>query len=64
MVRSHNEPQSLLVPYKFRLRLATKQPRKFAFKSAEDARQDGFHDRAEKMFADFIVKFPASPRVF
>ena len=34
-----------------------------AFNNAEEARQDGFHDRAEKLFADFIVKYPASPRV-
>ena len=34
-----------------------------AFNNAEEARQDGFHDRAERLFADFIVKHPASPRV-
>ena len=34
-----------------------------AFNNAEEARQDGFHDRAEKLFADFIAKHPASPRV-
>ena len=34
-----------------------------AFNNAEEARQDGFHDRAEKLFADFIAKYPASPRV-
>ncbi len=34
-----------------------------AFNNAEEARQDGFHDRAEKLFADFIVNYPASPRV-
>jgi tetratricopeptide (TPR) repeat protein len=34
-----------------------------AFNNAEEARQDGFPDRAEKLFADFIAKYPASPRV-
>lgn len=34
-----------------------------AFNNAEAARQDGFNDRAEKAFADFITRFPASPRV-
>lgn len=34
-----------------------------AFNNAEEARQDGFHDRAEKLFTDFIAKYPASPRV-
>ena len=34
-----------------------------AFNNAEETRQDGFHDRAEKLFADFIAKHPASPLV-
>lgn len=34
-----------------------------AFNTAEEARQDGFHDRAEKLFTDFIAKYPASPLV-
>src|SRR4051812_2727053 len=34
-----------------------------AFKTAEDLLRDGFHDRAEKTFADFVAKHPASSRV-
>ena len=34
-----------------------------AFSNARAALDDGFHPRAEKAFADFIAKYPASPRV-
>jgi tetratricopeptide (TPR) repeat protein len=34
-----------------------------AFNTAEEARQDGFPARAEKLFTEFIAKYPASPRV-
>ncbi len=34
-----------------------------AFSNAKAALDDGFHARAEKAFADFIAKYPASPRV-
>ena len=34
-----------------------------AFSNAKAALDDGFHVRAEKAFADFIAKYPASPQV-
>lgn len=34
-----------------------------AFHAAAKAFQDGFMERAEKEFADFVVKHPASPRL-
>jgi tetratricopeptide (TPR) repeat protein len=34
-----------------------------AFNNAEEARQDLFHEKAEKLFAEFIAKYPTSPLV-
>lgn len=34
-----------------------------AFTAAEKEFQDGFYEHAEKAFAEFVAKFPASPRI-
>src|SRR4051812_48705024 len=34
-----------------------------AFEKADEFRRDKFYEKAEKEFADFVAKYPASPRV-